>query len=42
MVYRSRVQRTDPFVNQSTIGAVNLNTPLSQVAQALATIFFER
>ena len=38
MVYRSKVQRTDPFVSQSTIGAVNLNTPLSQVAQALATI----
>ena len=38
MSFRSRVQRTDPFVSQSTIGAVNLNTPLSQVAQALATI----
>ena len=38
MVYRSKVQRTDPFVSQSTIGAVNLNTPLAQVAQALATI----
>jgi hypothetical protein len=38
MVYRSKVQRTDPFVNQSTIGAVNLNSPVAQVAQALATI----
>ena len=38
MSFRSRVQRTDPFTTPSVVAPINLNSPLSQIAQSLSII----